>query len=72
MSLSNMTGALSRSEMKSIVGGVGSGDDEGIAGGGYMCCYKFDTSNCSACVIGASSTGCVTSANGYAVVAVAC
>jgi hypothetical protein len=56
MSLANIQGKLSRTEMKNIMAGSG-------AYGNHKCCWT-GTSNCSACVStpGASTYGCTTGA----------
>jgi hypothetical protein len=48
MSLATIQGKLSRTEMKNIMAGSGSG-------GGYKCCWT-GTTNCSVCVSGGIPT----------------
>jgi hypothetical protein len=52
MSLENIQGKLSRTEMKNIMAGSGNAP-------GWKCCWT-GTSNCSSCVVG--GTSCVTGA----------
>ncbi len=58
--LQNFGTALSREQMKMVVGGDAALDAGDGNGGGYMCCWT-GTSNCSICVPGAYAS-CVSGA----------
>lgn len=52
INLASVSGSLSRSEMRNIMGGVDFEVDPGDGTGSYKCCWGGWSSSCSSCVAG--------------------